>query len=326
MNEHRNVQLLQREEHPPALTLYVEIPLDIEGGTKPMTGIFIPENYVPRPQVDIILYLHGFRRPEVCGRDPVSIDRYWRSISSNRSFYFPLREETNSSEKNVILVAPTLGPKSEWGQLAVPKKFEGYLNNVLAALRKYGPYQNGEPPPTCKNIILACHSGGGKPMRRVALGKHPYANQIRECWGFDCLYEGDDPEQWADWADHHRNAKLFIHHLDSTKKHSNDLKDKSCSNVFVERSTTKKDPGHCWVPKEHWRQRAQASAFLQAKSTTNESVSEARNFDDIPKEERTPNLNEAALRSVNLSGDSNYKHCINAWLGGDLKPGQEHGL
>jgi hypothetical protein len=41
-----------------------------------MTGIFIPENYLPEPRVDIILYLHGHRSTGACGLDPLTIDRY----------------------------------------------------------------------------------------------------------------------------------------------------------------------------------------------------------------------------------------------------------
>ena len=96
-------------------------------------------------------------------------------------------------------------------------------------------------------------------MRKLALGNHRYADQIRECWGFDCLYSSIDAEQWAKWAEHHQNGKLFIHYLDSTEHHSEDLKKKHCPNVFVEESTAH---SHCVVPKEHWPQRMRASGVL----------------------------------------------------------------
>jgi hypothetical protein len=272
MNEHSDVQLLKREEQPPALTLYLDFPLHIKK-TTPMTGIFIPEHYVPGPKVDIILYLHGHRSTEVCGPDPLTIDRYW--LSSSSKSYFPLREETNMSEKNVILVAPTLGPLAEPGDLTDKRRFEAYLDDVLAALRKYGPYQKAGLYQTYGNIILACHSAGGVPMLKLALlGKHIYADRIRECWGFDCLYHEDEPQKWAQWAGDHANAKLFIHYL-GTAKYSNKLKEMHCQNVVVEKSVVRKEQPHeephCWVPKKHWKQRIQATAFLQAKSTTNES-------------------------------------------------------
>src|SRR5271166_5145556 len=89
MNEKLEVRLLKREEH----TLYVDIPLGGESPARPMTGIFIPENYVPQQQVDLILYLHGYK-DLLCGPDKsVSIDGYWSSP------HWPLREETNRSGK-----------------------------------------------------------------------------------------------------------------------------------------------------------------------------------------------------------------------------------
>jgi D-alanyl-D-alanine carboxypeptidase len=249
--------LIKREEQPPASTLYVSIPLGGESPARAMTGIFIPEKYVARARVDLILYLHGYKTTRVCGPgDSVSIDGYWRS------HYWPLREEVNSSGKNIILVAPTLGPRSQARRLTDPRGFEAYLDQVLAALTEYGPYRQVGRSPTLGNIILACHSGGGSPMRRLAMGSHRYANRIRECWGFDSLYDKSDPELWAQWAKSRPDAKLFIYHLGSTREFSKQLDDKRLPNVFVERSAKRSEPGHCWVPKEHWRRRIQACGFL----------------------------------------------------------------
>ena len=253
MNENLEVRLLKREEH----TLYVDISLGEESPARPMTGIFIPENYVPQRQVDLILYLHGYKNIDICGPDEsVSIDGYWSSA------HWPLREETNRGGKNAILVAPTLGPKSQAGRLIDARGFEAYVTDILTALRKYGPYQTATPDPECGHFILACHSGGGEPMRKLALGNHRYADYIRECWGFDCLYGSSGAEQWAKWAEHHQNAKLFIHYLHTTEAQSKDLKDKHCPNVFVQKSSA---DNHCVVPREHWLKRMKASAVLRDK-------------------------------------------------------------
>lgn len=247
-------RLIKREEQPAASTLYVHIPLGSESPARPMTGIFIPENYVPREQVDLILYLHGHKTTRVCGPgDSASIDGYWRS------HYWPLREELNSSGKNVILVAPTLGGASQGGSLTDPRAFEAYLDKVLAALTEYGPYRKAGRTPTIGNIILACHSGGGSPMRHLALGNHRYADRIRECWCFDSLYHPLDPELWAGWARSRPAARLSVHYLGSTQGLSKQLKDKQLPNVVVDRSTAQ---SHCWVPLKHWRSRVQASTFL----------------------------------------------------------------
>ena len=236
-----------------------------------MTGIFIPKNYVPRSRVDLILYLHGHKTTRVCGPgDETSIDRYWRSR------YWTLREKINESRKNVILVAPTLGPRSQAGRLIEGGGLNWYLDQVMASLRRHSLFAQAQQPPTVGNIILACHSGGGSPMLKLAKikGGGGYADKIVECWGFDCLYANkpDDPEkerkqawlagEWARWASSHQDAKLYIYYLGSTKGTSEKLKAKNLPNVFVERSTA---PDHCQVPITHWQKRIREARFLADK-------------------------------------------------------------
>jgi hypothetical protein len=50
---------------------------------------------------------------------------------------------------------------------------------------------------TIKNLILACHSGGGVAMRAFVggLGSNNTA-ALKGCWCFDCLYGNDDPDFW----------------------------------------------------------------------------------------------------------------------------------
>jgi len=73
--------LIRSENQPTGTTLYVDIRLGQEGRARPMTGIYIPENYHPQPGVDLILFLHGFkegpdrRRPD----HGITIDQYWHS-------------------------------------------------------------------------------------------------------------------------------------------------------------------------------------------------------------------------------------------------------
>lgn len=252
--------LMQRPETtPPGCTLYVNIPLGGKIDAIPMTGIFIPANYQPQPQVDLILYLHGLKYG-VCGSVD-RIDQYWKLR------YFRLREELNASRKNVLLIAPTLDRGSNAGSLTDNHGgFDAYLDKVMAALmRWYGPYRMAGQAPTVGTIILACHSAGGKSMRKLALGSDRYTARIRECWGFDCLYNPHDPEWWTRWAKSHPNAKLYIYYLGSTARNSVSLREKAKSlslrNVFVPqvKSTS---PNHCWVPKTHLQERVRAAPFL----------------------------------------------------------------
>ncbi len=122
---------------------------------RPVTGIFIPDGYLPGAAVDLILYLHGFKADAIKRH---AIDQYW---NSQRFPYGALREGVNASGRNVILVAPTLGSRSEAERLLKPGGFDAYIEQVLAALRAYGPYSQVKSPPALGNLILACHSGGG---------------------------------------------------------------------------------------------------------------------------------------------------------------------
>jgi hypothetical protein len=247
--------LVRRDDQPFGSTLYVNIFLGRDSAARPITGIFIPQGYVPRPKVDLVLYLHGHKTTRVCGPgDSVSIDGYWRSRS------WPLREELNRSGKNVVLVAPTLGPKSQAGWLTDPKGLETYIDQVIAALIAYGRSARAGRSATLGNIILASHSGGGKPMRQLALGSQRYADRIRECWGFDSLYaKSVDPKLWAQWATSRPDSKLYIYYLGSTEQLSKQLQDRQLPNVWVEQSTAR---NHCVVPIEHWKGRIRASEFL----------------------------------------------------------------
>jgi LAS superfamily LD-carboxypeptidase LdcB len=244
--------LIGQEQTPPGRTLYVNIPLGAERPAKPMTGIFIPQHFQPEPKVDLIIYLHGIKP-----KADLTINRYW-----NRSHFptWPLREEVNQSGKNFVLVAPTLGPRSQTqtGWLAKPGGLDKYVDQVLAALAMHGPYQGRRPQ--LGNIILACHSGGGLPMRQLAMGKNRCAGHIKECWGFDCLYFTGDENLWAQWAKSRPDARLFIHYQGSTRERSEKLKQKKVPNIIVSLSVAK---GHNWVPIHHWQERL--ASTLQAR-------------------------------------------------------------
>lgn len=262
-------RLLEHEVQPRAVTFYAEIDLKIGKAVKPLTGIFCPENYRPAPKVDLIVYLHGYNNNKQCFRSSgvIPINEYWKS----RTFW--LREEVNKSGKNIILVAPTLGQKSEAGNLA--KSFKAYLDQVMAVLIAYGPYRNANTPPQVGNIIVAGHSGGGSPMLRIAMNRRdPYAANIREYWGFDCLYSGykdeerkiksfAQPDLWLMWAKLNKTKQLFIHFMNYTRLESCYLYDhakamKLTDVVHVQKS----EANHCSVPISHFNERLQGVPFL----------------------------------------------------------------
>jgi hypothetical protein len=262
-------------------TLYVEISLGINQApnawkkyfkVKPCTGIFVPTGYSPQSTVNLIVYLHG--HTSAYPGDGVSIDGYW---NSPKFPFFAFREGVAASTKNVILVAPTLGPRSQAGSLTSAGGCDAFLTQVMAALVAHGPYKKAASPPNRANIILACHSGGGSAMLRIAMKNDSRVGNIQECWGFDCLYSGyadkaktkklfTQPENWLAWGKSHRNKKLFIYFCDatdcqSTKRESEYLANNAAKppNVIVERSMAK---NHFWVPLAHWKKRIQNALFL----------------------------------------------------------------
>ncbi len=249
-----------RGNEPPGLTLYEQIPLGQESPAKPKTGIFVPVGFRPQSQVDLIIYLHGMKAPSGLSTS-ATIDVYW-----SRRYPFLLREGVNQSGKNVVLVAPTLGPASQAGRLTDPGGFDWYVDQVMRVLAERGPYQQASQPPQVGNIVLACHSAGGKIMRLLALGQHRYSNRIRECWGFDCLYNSRDPEVWRQWAISHPNVGLFIYYLGSTEGHSKNLQGigkppvPPPDNVKVEKSNARY---HNLVPMAHWVDRIRRAPFLK---------------------------------------------------------------
>jgi len=240
--------LVGQERQPPATTLYVRIPLGTEGSAKPLTAIYLPAAVKPAKSITVILYLHGHK-----GLIPgakTSIREYLKHK------YFPLREVLDATGRRFVLVAPTLGPKSEPGKLRKRGGLDWYLGQVSSALEAHASY---DAAPAIERLILAAHSGGGAHMRGLALSSNAAAAAIAECWGFDCFYAGDlrDAKEWAKWAKAHPHSRLYIHYLHGTAERSKALEKKGLPNVFVARSGAT-DPDrrpHYMVPVFHWKDR-----------------------------------------------------------------------
>jgi hypothetical protein len=255
-------RLIRQEAVPAGTTLYVEIDLQIVDKlriTAPtVTGIFIPDRYAPSQTADLILYLHG-HKAEALRRQ--GIDQYW---NSQRFPYAALREGLNDSGRNVILVAPSLGSCSETGRLTGPGGLDAYIERVLAALKAYGPHRPLASAPALGSLVLACHSGGGFPMRQLAGGRDRALARLRECWGFDCTYNHfptSDDVFWSGWARAHRNARVYIYYIPGslTAALAEALRDKRVPNAVVLPSREKR---HNYVPIAHWRVRVEGAGFL----------------------------------------------------------------
>jgi hypothetical protein len=232
----------------------------------PMTGIFIPENYVPQAEIDLILYLHG-HKSNIPGSDAL-IAEYW---DGKKYSVFALREEINASKKNVILVAPTLGLKSEAGDLVRRNGLDNYLDKVLEALKTYGPYQ-GQPGCLGK-LIIAAHSGGGKTMQRLALSSNSYAAKIAECWGFDSQYQDASP--WIGWAQRIPQSGYYSYYYDggptaNSKNLLEQNKKTRLQNIHPIESTIK---DHFKLVRYYLQERLQGAGFLKDTVQANQELS-----------------------------------------------------
>jgi hypothetical protein len=207
----------------------------------------------------VILYLHGFKAEAIKRQ---AIDQYW---NSQRFPYGALREGVNASGRNVILVAPTLGSHSEAKGLLATGGLDGYLSQVLSALAAYGPFRPPAATPTLGSLILACHSGGGWPMRQLAGGSDRALALLRECWGFDCTYNQGDDSFWAGWARAHPDARVYIYYIagSPTARLAESLRNQHVPNAIVEPS---RDKRHNYVPITYWTQCIQGAPFLAARS------------------------------------------------------------
>jgi len=248
------------ERTPAALTQIVKIPLRPVSTPewRQWSAVYFPPAVDRNSrEIDVILYLHGHRTTVPGNRRSI-----WDYLKSK---YWPLREHLAASGKAAVLIAPTLGPKSEAAGLREPGGLDRYLDAALAATASY--WSSGVAP-AIRNIVLAGHSGAGVPMRALALSGNRYAALIKEVWGFDSTYSiagNADSNGWAAWARAHPQSQLFIYYLRnpsprSTQPQAVKLRKLPLPNVSVIESNAKT---HYWVPIQHWGERLAGSPYLR---------------------------------------------------------------
>jgi hypothetical protein len=211
---------VRRDDSPPTRSLYLPIPLGIPNIERQSTGVFVPANYRAGDTIDLVVFLRGYdiKRP----KSATSVEEYWNSPQHPILKSFLFREETNKSGKNVILAIPTLGPFAEVGKLNEKGGLEEFFDRILEGLWRGGPHVGRTKRPEIRHLILAAHSGGGVPLRRMAkmVGDDAaHKDKLKECWGFDSLYgvKDKDAEFWSDWASTHPGTKISMHYLFTEK-------------------------------------------------------------------------------------------------------------
>lgn len=240
-------------------TIVAPIDLSIRtrnGGTvKKQTVIYCPPGFNSHGGVDVIVYLHGiFTTP---GMDVVRyLDKRTRPQSA-------LRDELANSRRNAVLVVPLLSPnsQSEIGILARDGGLDTLVRAVMDLLRRSGQVAANS---RVRNVIIACHSGGGQGMRLIAGARNQLADRVREYWGFDCLYgkriQPDDATWWRQWSLANPTKRLAVFYQSTTADQSRKLQRFGLTNVSVRSSNA---PSHDWVPKQHFIQLLTASTNLR---------------------------------------------------------------
>jgi hypothetical protein len=176
------------------------------------TSVYRPPNFAKTNMLNVVVWLHGFY---------VNGERFLFQLDD-----VMVRQRVLSSGRDVVLIAPYLGHgyfdendkvagDFDTSDLGTPKWGENYLKEVLKGIAN--DIDPKSPPDLdIKNLILACHSGGGSGMRGMVdtLGK--FLPVLRECWGFDCLYGTGNPKKGIIddanfWFNHSSSARpLFI--------------------------------------------------------------------------------------------------------------------
>jgi hypothetical protein len=218
---------VRRETIPPLLSLYLPISLGVPNVQDQSTGVFVPAGYRAGREVDLLVFLRGYdiKRPKA----GTSVEEYWNSPRHPVLKSFLFRDEVNKSGKNIVLVVPPLGPFSEAGKLAEAGGPQEFLGQILDGLWKHGPHAGPAERPKLRHLILAAHSGGGVPLRRIAqiLGDDPaYKDTLKECWGFDSIYgvKDRDADFWADFARAHLGTKITMFYIATEKAVGKDPK------------------------------------------------------------------------------------------------------
>jgi hypothetical protein len=168
------------------------------------TGVYIPPKHLDTTNpVNVVIWLHGWEVKNIeflFNGDPARA-----------------RDTVLKSTKDVVLIAPFLGHKygvyvdgnltEVKGSLSTDDLGEGkwgenYLDEVLNALARFQNSKKDPPekkplPILIKNLVIACHSGGGTGMRNLVRTLGKYQPKLKQCWGFDCLYDSVDATFWS---------------------------------------------------------------------------------------------------------------------------------
>jgi hypothetical protein len=240
------------------------------------TAVYLPSGRaMTAKKPNVVLWLHGLYvkdfRQHLFGRD------------TNKG-EAKVREQIRDAKKDVVMIAPfTGGPDSNSYYSTVPAFAnanwgQDYLDRVLMGIS--GAPKPAQPAaqkgtatdagataavPEIANLVIACHSAGGQAMRNIVTSLGRYQENLKECWGFDCLYgqkiRPDDADYWYKWIVQPTGRPLYIYYGHGTSPQSRKLGAKGHSgNLHVQQAARPGD--HYGIASQYFLERLKQSDFL----------------------------------------------------------------
>lgn len=191
---------------PPAATptydlLFIDQRLGGVTPAGPHCAVICPRELTPAGgELDMILYLHGWR--STCGG---ADDDTMREMLGN-DYFKSIPSTVGDSGKNVVLVAPTLGPHGQVGSddTFLPAQPWQLLDAARARV------QAGFRRTTLKpgKVILAGHSGAGPRILALLNRGDAELSRVIAIWAIDSFYGG--PTRWRNAIEANRRITWTI--------------------------------------------------------------------------------------------------------------------
>lgn len=215
-----------------------------------VTGAFVPCAARTAKTIDVIVYFHGF--VETCRGDLAKFGKRGMEYYWSVAPFDKLRSRLDASGRAAVLIAPTLhewvGARSSGsdrgGDLHEKNRLDKLIGTVLDELKNRKAIDAGA---AIGNIVLAAHSGGGKPMHDAIGATNALRPKIRACWGFECVYYGTS--NYVRWLK--ADSSLRFRHFREQNVQSAHVAPLAKLTNFIDTTTTTKK-AHCGLVDEFW--------------------------------------------------------------------------
>jgi hypothetical protein len=184
-------------EEPPAHPGKVGHRMDTGGCITP-SAVYVPASHNNKADsLNVIVWFHGHHVADY--RTHI----FEKDLDGGRTM---LRQSLDAADKDVVLVVPFIGHRESGdGKHFVLPNFDGkgvdaYLAKLLEELKDHlGPTDIGR-------LVVAWHSGSGDVAMKVTNNLGKYADVLKECWGYDCMYNN-----YTSWMDKHTKQWLYFY-------------------------------------------------------------------------------------------------------------------